>query len=250
MFKGLDDIKKKAEQTAKDAGDSLSETTDELTASADTLGEQAKSQASEATSAATEGVDQLTASASEAAESATAQATATAEAASAKAAETAADTTDRARRASGKLKARWSEPETRVEKKFMKELIFFICNDCRDELGPLELGKWKKFVKDVIVGGAGVRTGNPILMVKGVAGAAGTAAKGDKEPGMMAKLKGDSKRMGQAKEYLVQCEYCSQWYCSGCWVSEKRICKECHDKAEAGIELPKLGQFGTGNGSS
>ena len=129
MFKGLDDIKKKAEQTAKDAGDSLSETTDELTASADTLGEQAKSQASEATSAATEGVDQLTASASEAAESATAQATATAEAASAKAAETAADTTDRARRASGKLKARWSEPETRVEKKFMKELIFFICND-------------------------------------------------------------------------------------------------------------------------
>ena len=251
MFKGLDELKKKAEQTAKEAGDSLKETGDDLTGTADAMGEQAKAQAAQAASAATDsagqigstladGTDQITTAASQTAEAASVQAAATAEAAATQAQEVAADTTDAARRTAGKLKARWSEPETRVEKKFMKELIFFICKDCREELGPLELGKWKKFVKDVIVGGAGVLTGNPILLVKGVAGAAGTAAKGDKEPGMMEKLKGDSKRMGQAKEYLVQCEYCSKWYCSGCWVSEKRICRECHEKTEAGIELPKL----------
>ena len=278
MFKGLDELKKKAEQTAKEAGDSIKETGDELAGTAEAIGEQAQAQATQAsgvaaestgqlTSAAIEGADQLTSAAtdsagqissaaSEAAESASVQAAATADAAATQAADIAADTTDRARRAQGKLKARWSEPETRVEKKFMKELIFFICTDCRDELGPLELGKWKKFLKDAIIGGAGVLTGNPILLVKGVAGAAGTATKGDKEPGMMAKLKGDSQRMGQAKEYLVQCEYCSKWYCSGCWVSEKCICKECSAKAEAGLELPKLGgmgsvgSIGSGDGSS
>ncbi len=203
MFKGLDDLKKKTLETAQETTDELGDRSDALQDDIASAGDRATTQAAELTR----------------------------------------ETTDRARRTAGKLSSRWSEPETRVEKKLMKELIWFICNDCHSELGPLELGKWKRFIKDAIVGGAGVLTGNPILMVKGVAGAAGTAAKGDQEPGMLEKLKGDSKRQSQAREYLVQCEHCSDWYCSACWVSEKRICKECSAKVEKGIELPKLASF-------
>ena len=245
MFKGLDELKKKATQKAQTATEELAEKTEALAEEAKAAGEQAGSGLSDsvasATEAATAATDQATAAVSQTTEAATEAAAQAADSA----AQAAADTADKIRRTAGKLKARWSEPETRVEKKLLKEIIYFICHDCRSELGPLELGKWKRFVKSALYGTAGALTGNPILLVKGVAGAAGTAAKGDKEPGMMAKLKGDSKRQAEAREYLVQGEYCASWYCSGCWVADKRICKECAGKAERGIELPRLGGFGS-----
>ena len=125
MFKGLDDLKKKTLETAQETTAELGDRSDALQDDIASAGDRATTQAAELTR----------------------------------------ETTDRARRTAGKLSSRWSEPETRVEKKLMKELIWFICNDCHSELGPLELGKWKRFIKDAIVGGAGVLTGNPILIL-------------------------------------------------------------------------------------
>ena len=137
---------------------------------------------------------------------------------------------DGAKRTTGKLKGQFIPPRTETKKGLLKDETYFICADCGARLGPIETTKWRNILKAIMGGGlvaAGVVTGNPFLLLKGGSSLSGLK-KNDK--GMIARLKEDSKRREEARQYLLQCEYCGEWVCSACWDAERSICNRCAKK--------------------
>lgn len=143
------------------------------------------------------------------------------------------DTTDTAKRTAGKIKGTFTPPKTETKKGFLKDETHFFCSDCNGKLGPMETKKWKNALKALLGGGAavaGVVLINPVLVFKG-ASSLSSLRKDDST--MMSRLKDDSKLKEDARNYLVQCEYCGEWVCSKCYLAEKIICTRCG--AERGI---------------
>jgi len=136
-------------------------------------------------------------------------------------------TTDSAKRAAGKVKGTFTVPRTETKKGLLKDETHFFCTDCGVKLGPMETKKWKNALKALLGGGAtvaGVVLVNPILIFKG---ATTMTSLKKNDSGMIAKLKGDSKLKDEARNFLVQCEYCGEWVCSKCYLAEKIICNRC-----------------------
>jgi len=150
--------------------------------------------------------------------------------------------TDAAKRAAGKVKGTFTPPRTETERGFMKEVTHFFCSDCGAKLGPMETKKWKNALK-ALLGGvsavAGVALLNPILVFKG-ASSLSSLKKDDR--GMIDKLKTDSKLKDDARNYLVQCEYCGDWVCSKCYLAEKVICNRCASEKGIMDELAEQGE--------
>ena len=137
------------------------------------------------------------------------------------------ETEDASKRAVGKVRGTFKPPRTEVERGLMKETVHFFCADCSARLGPMETRKWKNILK-LLMGGvstaAGVVLVNPILVFKG-ASSLSSVKKDDR--GMIEKLKGDAKLKENARNFLVQCEYCGEWVCSACYLAERTICNRC-----------------------
>jgi len=128
------------------------------------------------------------------------------------------------------VKGTFTPPRTETERGLLKEVTHFFCSDCSAKLGPLETKKWKNVMK-LLMGGASAVAGvvliNPILVFKG-ASSLSSVKKDDR--GMIDKLKADGKLKEDARNYLVQCEYCGEWVCSHCYLAERIICNRCAEE--------------------
>lgn len=137
---------------------------------------------------------------------------------------------DTAMRAVGKVKGQFSYPKTENESTLLRERTWFMCSNCNSKLGPVSSQKWKKTLK-VVFGSAqialGAATANPLLIAGGSVGIA-TQKRSDK--GFIGEFKKDRQKKETAKRFLVQCEYCGEWLCSGCWNTEKNVCSKCSGK--------------------
>ena len=131
----------------------------------------------------------------------------------------------------------FKHPEIRVEKKLLKEEIYFICTICKREYGPVDKKKWKKilgttakaswaasFIADKFSPGANI----PFVILGGTTGLASFILG---EPlveinlGFLPRVK--QKELEKAKEFLAQCPSCLEWVCKNCWDMENGVCKIC-----------------------
>ena len=126
-------------------------------------------------------------------------------------------------------------PQTRVEKKGLRNDTFFICSRCRNEYGPVKTDDWKKYAATGFKGmgvlgtaltytGAGAPIGIPMSL--GAKGAATTIEKGGKKNIKRDKISED-KNLDLSKKFLGQCPDCNKWVCLDCWNKEKGKCKSC-----------------------
>ena len=131
----------------------------------------------------------------------------------------------------------FKHPEVRIEKKPLKEELYFICSICRKEYGPVDKKKWKKilgsvakasavssFIADRVIPGSGI----PFVIIGGV-GSLASFVLG--EPLVEINLgflpKANWKELEKAKQFLAQCPSCFEWVCKDCWNVEKGTCKNC-----------------------
>ncbi len=134
----------------------------------------------------------------------------------------------------------FKHPEIRVEKKPLKEEVFFICTICRREYGPVSKKKWKKIlgtvakaswatshIADRFVPGSSI----PFVVLGGASGLASFILG---EPLVEINLgflpKANQKELEKAKEFLAQCPSCFEWVCKNCWDMNKGVCKICSRK--------------------
>jgi len=134
----------------------------------------------------------------------------------------------------------FKHPEIRVEKKPLKEEIFFICSICKREYGPVDKKKWKKIlgtaakascvtsvIADRFVPGSSI----PFVILGGATGLASFILG---EPLVEINLgflpKANRKELEKAKEFLAQCPSCFEWVCKNCWDIDKGVCKKCSEK--------------------
>jgi len=136
----------------------------------------------------------------------------------------------------------FKHPEIRVEKKALKEEIFFICSICKREYGPIDKKRWKKIlgtVARVMSAGSHVAA----VFVPGVkipfiilGGSTWLASYILGEPLIEINLgfipKPNRKELGKAKEFLAQCPSCLEWVCKECWDVDKGVCKKCSKKVK------------------
>ncbi len=135
---------------------------------------------------------------------------------------------DKVMRQAGKTAGKFVYPETQKESFFLWSKTFLVCSRCRRKFGPVDEEKWKE--QQLSIGTSsqlalGAVTGNPILITKGMASLVN-------ERGGMAYLQSfqeDTKRT-EVEGYMVQCEYCTHWFCSTCWNLEKNVCVDCAGK--------------------
>lgn len=126
-------------------------------------------------------------------------------------------------------------PETRVEKKGLRNDTYFICNRCRNEHGPIKTEEWKKFASTGFKGisvlgsaltytGAGAIVGIPMSV--GGKGAATSIEHGGKKS-IKTDKKGRDKGLDLSKKFLGRCPNCKKWVCIDCWNKENGVCKSC-----------------------
>ena len=135
----------------------------------------------------------------------------------------------------------FKHPEIRVEKKPLKEEMFFICTICKREYGPVDKKKWKKILGTVaktssvasfIVGKFIPGLGIPFVILGGTTGLASFILG---EPLVEINLgflpRANQKELEKAKKFLAQCPSCFEWVCKNCWDIEKGLCKKCSTKS-------------------
>ena len=135
---------------------------------------------------------------------------------------------DRAIRAAGKMKGQFVHPETRTENFLLWSKTFLLCSKCKRKFGPVDTEKWKEHQISLMQSSQlalGAVTGNPILIARGTVSVV-------QERGGMEYLKSfrEDQKKETARKYLVQCEYCANWFCSGCWDVERNVCQDCAGK--------------------
>jgi len=132
-------------------------------------------------------------------------------------------------------------PKTRIERKLLKEEIYFICAICGKEFGPVDFKNWKKLMGLMFKGGA--ITSSILAVVSPtvakipfivIGGASGIGAYLLGEPlvdiniGVVSKK--ELKKKEEAKRFLIQCPSCTRWVCIDCWNTEVGECKACSPK--------------------
>ena len=124
-------------------------------------------------------------------------------------------------------------PETRTEKKLLKEETYFICSICRRELGPVDNKKWIKLL-EFIFHGLNITRGviNPVDPLSVVCIATGTLGIGktlfgDSSLNLLEIPKKELEKREIGKKYLIQCPLCARWVCIDCWNTKTGVCKAC-----------------------
>ncbi len=145
-------------------------------------------------------------------------------------------TTDSVMRTAGQMKGQFTYPETKTKSGFFGgEKTWFLCSSCGSKLGPIKDRDWKKALKRTFSGAqviVGAVTVNPILIA---GGSVGLATGKRREKSFMEELRQDSKNQEDARQFMLQCEYCGKWFCSTCWNKEKNVCEPCSRKGLEGL---------------